>query len=83
MDFHVEDMVANTEFQNPIKKQINDVFADYREVIYIPAGRSMITLLSTQLNYIYSMMDDSQRRSMDYCTQNYLEKILQLKPFFH
>lgn len=82
MDFHVEDMVANTEFQNPIKKQINDVFADYREVIYIPAGRSMITLLSTQLNYIYSMMDDSQRRSMDYCTQNYLEKILQLKPFF-
>lgn len=82
MDFHVEDMVANTEFQNSIKKQINDVFADYREVIYIPAGRSMITLLSTQLNYIYSMMDDSQRRSMDYCTQNYLEKILQLKPFF-
>lgn len=82
VDFHVEDMVANTEFQNPIKKQINDVFADYREVIYIPAGRSMITLLSTQLNYIYSMMDDSQRRSMDYCTQNYLEKILQLKPIF-
>lgn len=42
----------------------------------------MITLLSTQLNYIYSIMDDSQRRGMDYCTQNYLEKILLLKPFF-
>lgn len=27
-------------------------------------------------------MDDAQRRSMDYCTQNYLERILQLKPYF-
>lgn len=37
----------------------------------------------TQLSYIYSSMDDSQRRNIDYCTQSYLERILQLKPHFH
>lgn len=42
----------------------------------------MITLLSTQLNYIYSLMDDTQKKNLDYCTQNYLERILQLKPEF-
>ena len=42
----------------------------------------MITLLSTQLNYIYSSMDDEQKRTMDYCTRNYMERILQLKTGF-
>lgn len=65
-----------------IHKRVNEVFQDKAEVVYIPAGRSMITLLSTQLNYIYSSMDDLQKRSMDYCTQNYLERILQLKSVF-
>lgn len=65
-----------------VKNQIEDFFKDDAEPIYIPAGRSMITLLSTQLNYIYSSMDDTQRRNLDYCTQNYLERILKLKPEF-
>lgn len=59
-----------------------NLFLDEREIIYIPAGRSLITLLSSQINYLYSTMDDQQKRSMDYCTQNYLERILQIKPFF-
>lgn len=77
-----EEKGINTEILKEVKQSINNVFADNRDVVYIPAGRSMITLLSHQLSYVYSMMDDSQRRSMDYCTQSYLEKILQIKPFF-
>ncbi len=65
-----------------IHKRIDDAFQENAEIVYIPAGRSMITLLSTQLNYIYSSMDDFQKRSLDYCTQSYLERILQLKPNF-
>lgn len=65
-----------------LKEMVEDFFEDSSEVVYIPAGRSMITLLSTQLNYIYSGMDDMQKRSLDYCTQNYLERILQLKSNF-
>lgn len=62
--------------------EIIRIFEDDREVVYIPAGRSVLTLLSNQLNYIYGVMDDVQKRDLDYCTQNYLEKTLKIRPFF-
>ena len=45
-------------------------------------GTGMMTLFSTQLMFMYSVMNDDQKRSLDYCTQNYLERIMQLKPSF-
>jgi len=68
--------------KNALLKELRDVFDDHEAVVYIPAGRSMITLLSQQLSYIYSTMQESQRRTMDYCTQDYIERILRLKPEF-
>ena len=68
--------------QDLIKEEISKFFDDDTEVIYIPAGRSMMTLLSSQLMFMYSVMNDDQKRSLDYCTQNYLERILQIKFFF-
>lgn len=65
-----------------LKKSIDDFFENCEEVIYIPAGRSMMTLFSSQLMFMYSVMNDDQKRSLDYCTQNYLERIMQLKPSF-
>lgn len=65
-----------------LRRRVENFFGENSEIVYILAGRSMITLLSTQLNYIYSSMDDTQKRSIDYCTQNYLERILQLKNSF-
>ncbi len=82
----LEDMVKTEKHfknQEDFKNYINDIFNDEYDIIYIPAGRSMITLLSSQLNYIYSSMEDAQKKSIDYCTQNYLEKILKLKSFFN
>lgn len=82
VDSYAGDMIADLEFQDAMRQYINEFFDDDYEIVYIPAGRSMITLLSAQLNYVYSMMDDTQRRSIDYCTQNYLERILKMKPYF-
>lgn len=65
-----------------LKKNVDKLFKNNEEVIYIPAGRSMMTLFSSQLMYMYSVMNDDQKRSLDYCTQNYLERIMQLKPSF-
>lgn len=65
-----------------LKQRIDALFHDDAEVIYIPAGRSMMTLLSSQIMFMYSIMSDDQKRSLDYCTQNYLERILQLKVSF-
>lgn len=64
------------------RKRLYEMFDDSCSVVYIPAGRSMITLLSNQLNYIYANMDDIQKRSLDRCTKDYLERILRIKPEF-
>ena len=42
----------------------------------------MMTLFSSQLMFMYSVMNDDQKRSLDYCTQNYLERIMQLNSSF-
>lgn len=65
-----------------LQETISSVFNVETEVIYILAGRSMLTLLSNQLSYIYGSMDDVQKRALDYCTQNYLERILKIRGFF-
>ncbi len=75
------DTIFDVDFTD-IKEEIDAFFDDHGEIVYIPAGRSMITLLSTQLSYLYSSMDDMQKKNMDYCTQNYLERILRMKSVF-
>ena len=68
--------------KSDVEKMAEEIFCDSYENVYIPAGRSMITLLTSQLNYILSIMDDMQKKSIDYCTQNYMERILKLKNLF-
>lgn len=68
--------------KDEVTAMANEIFQDEHEIVYVPAGRSMITLLTSQLNYILSTMDDMQKKSIDYCTQNYMERILRLKPLF-
>ncbi|MDD3746878.1 MAG: AAA family ATPase [Anaerostipes sp.] len=76
------DVLTHAHNNGTIKKNIDEFFDNSEEIIYIPAGRSMMTLFSSQLMFMYSVMSDDQKRSLDYCTQNYLERIMQLKPSF-
>ena len=76
------DQLIQARNTGDIKKDIDILFDNNEEVIYIPAGRSMMTLFSTQMMFMYSVMNDDQKRSLDYCTQNFLERIMQLKPSF-
>jgi len=76
------DFLMNALNNENLDKRMDELFENSEEVIYIPAGRSMMTLFSSQLMYMYSVMNDDQKRSLDYCTQNYLERIMQLKPSF-
>lgn len=62
-----------------ISIKLNQLFCDDFETIFIPAGRSLITLLTTQLNYIFTVMDDEQKRTIDFCTQKYIERILRIR----
>lgn len=65
-----------------LKNRITELFYDSQECIFIPAGRSLITLLTSQLNYMFATMDDEQKRSIDFCTQKYIERILKIRPLF-
>ena len=73
--------IPETELRE-LKDELSRLFEDNCSVVYIPAGRSMITLLSQQFSYIYATMDDMQKRSLDCCTKDYLERILRIKPEF-
>lgn len=73
--------IPEDELKN-FQKELYEIFNDNYSVVYIPAGRSMITLLSQQLSYIYATMGDIQKRSLDSCTKDYIERILRLKPEF-
>lgn len=70
------------EEMNLLKSGLYRLFDDCCQAVYIPAGRSMITLLSQQFSYIYAQMDDIQKRSLDSCTKDYLERILRIKSEF-
>lgn len=76
------DVLAHACNSGDIRNEIDSFFEDCAEIIYVPAGRSLMTLFSSQLIFMYSVMNDDQKRSLDYCTQNYLERIMQLKPSF-
>lgn len=63
-------------------KALEERFADIYETVFIPAGRNLITLLSTQLNFIFTSLEGTQLRNIDYITKRYTELILKLKPSF-
>ena len=63
-----------------LKSELSVLFCDKYETIFVPAGRSMITTLTTQLNYFFAVMDNDQRSSLDYCTQKYIELIFKIRP---
>jgi len=65
-----------------ISKELNELFSDEYETIFIPAGRNLITLLTNQLNYVFTIMGDEQKKNIDFCTQKYIENILKIRPAF-
>ena len=65
-----------------LQSELQSIFDDKYNIVYIPAGRSMLTLLAQQWSYIYIMMDEAQKRTLDHCTQKYIERILAVKPEF-
>lgn len=72
-----------SDIKADLASELNTLFNDDYETIFIPAGRSLITLLTTQLSYIFTSMDESQKRTIDYCTQKYIELISKIRPLLN
>jgi len=62
-------------FYNEIKSELNNVFFDDRDLAYIPAGRSLLSLLSDQLSTI-------SITNLDYITGQFLRIIQEEKISF-
>ena len=63
-----------------LQAELEDLFQDNHEIVYIPAGRSMLSVLSNHLNYIMAMLDDKQKDMIDYCVRNYIERVMKVRP---
>jgi AAA15 family ATPase/GTPase len=59
-----------------IEKQVNNIFSDDRDLIFIPAGRSLVTTLSDQLQAIHPF-------KLDYVSRAFIERINNSKPQFN
>jgi len=71
------------EFQTVnLKNMLSQVFNDDYETIYIPSGRSTISLLYKQLPYMLATMEDWQLKDIDYCTRKFIELTLKVRPWF-
>lgn len=70
------DIPWDSERLKSLREEINQLFQDEFETVYIPAGRSMITLLTDQLLQISA---DETIHSLDYCTRSYLTTILPIR----
>ena len=68
--------------QKKAKEFFDTLFFEPFDVVYVPAGREMVTLLSDRLAYIFTDPDVTDSRSIDYCTQSFVRLVLKLRPSF-
>ena len=70
------------ETKNKLSDELDELFQDDMETVYIPAGRMITSLLSDQLDYILISMDDKQRSTIDYSVYKYIEFTRRIRWWF-
>ncbi|MDR1680152.1 MAG: ATP-binding protein [Prevotellaceae bacterium] len=63
-------------FYSNITAKCNELFGEDRELLFIPAGRSLLATLSDQLQFI-------EPRTLDYLMKTFVNKINLLRPIFN
>ena len=69
-------------FISNIEKLIRDLFDDYQELVFIPAGRSLLATLSDQIQVLTNITNITERNKIDYLTLAFLDSISKYKSFF-
>lgn len=64
------------KFVSYVKEKCNSIFKEDRELIFIPAGRSLLATLSDQLQFI-------NPRNLDFLMRTFLDKINIVRPIFN
>ena len=80
-----DDLDIAKVYQLKLRASLNKIFNDEYETIYIPSGRSMLTLLSDYINPYYmrgSGESTNLSSNLDYCTQLYIDLLFRVKNEF-
>ena len=64
------------------RENICRLFNDNTGCLFIPAGRSMISSMTSQLSGLLASLDDRQKMEIDYSVQAYLNTVQALQPLF-
>ncbi|QTA78191.1 NTP hydrolase p-loop-containing [Desulfonema limicola] len=62
-------------FLNRIENLISELFGDNKDLVFIPAGRSLLATVSEQIQSIHS-------HKLDYLMRSFADRIINSKPFF-
>ena len=73
---------GNKLYNTSSKKVIGEFFRIDYSPVYIPAGRSIMTVVGSQFELFYSTLDDRNKGLIDLCTRNYCETVMRIKPLF-
>lgn len=66
----------NKQFYERLSQLVNELFGENRELLYIPAGRSLISTLSDHLQSVHP-------HRMDFLMRSFIERINKTKPLFN
>lgn len=80
---HQNDMAGSwdTEHLQKLRHELAALFDIVEKPVYVPAGRSMLTLLTDQLPVLFA--EEGSHRTIDFCTQSYMAELLRLRNFLH
>ena len=73
-----ERLIKDTEraaFKGKIIEEVNDLFNEYEEIIFVPAGRAVLTVLTEEIAALNS-------RKVDFLTREFAAKVSNIKPLF-
>ena len=70
------------QYKSHINSDLKELLNYNREVVYIPAGRSMISILAEALSHVLFKLDDDQKNMIDYCVIDYIDRVTRIKPEF-
>lgn len=68
----------DSEKRQELRTRIDELFQDAYETVYIPAGRSLITVLTDRL----ATLMDADDRTLDYCMRSYIRLTLEKRAAF-
>jgi ABC-type polar amino acid transport system ATPase subunit len=72
--------IEHRSFLIKIRDMLNEIFNDSREILYIPAGRSLISTLSNKLYLLFQISEND--RNVDYLIREFSQKIMDTRDYF-